>query len=112
MVKLYLLVAVAFATASANAQDAREATAAVQNRASVFQGAQSVCKYLYLSNSDLASSLVKATRASLSDVCECAAMLVVAARSDEQLAALIAAKNMGSVLQSDIKDRVMECMRD
>lgn len=96
--------------ASASAQDARS-VAIVQNRAAAFQAAQNVCKMLYLSNNDLANSFVRATSASLSNVCECAALLAVADKTDEELAALVAANNLGSSLQADMKAGALQCMK-
>lgn len=110
MVRLYLLVAVALVTAPAVAQDAHS-VAIVQNRAAAFQAAQNVCKLLYLSNNDLANSFVNATSASLSDVCECAAMLAVADKTDEELAALVKENSLGSSLQADMKAGALRCMR-
>jgi hypothetical protein len=112
MFKPYLLFALAAFSVVASAEDGREATAIVQSRVAAFQAAQNTCKYLFLSNSGLAGNLIKATDASLSDVCECAAMLTVANRTDEQIAALVTAKNMADVLQSDAKDHALTCMRD
>jgi hypothetical protein len=105
----YLLAAITFLVGPVGAQDARSVTI-VQNRAAAFQAAQNVCKMLFLSNNDLATSLVKATSASLSEVCECAALLAVASKSDEQLAALVAANSLGSALQGDMKAGALECM--
>lgn len=60
----------------------------LRHRLTLFQNAQNTCKARVLLDSKLAADFVIATKSSLSDVCECAAMLTVANTSNQELQAI------------------------
>lgn len=82
----------------------------LQNRLAVFQNAQTACKSRVLLDYKLASSLVLATKSSFSAVCECAALLAVASRSDEQLASVLAGdKDSATEMVQEVVERLGQC---
>jgi hypothetical protein len=83
----------------------------MQNRLQAFANAQQVCKGLLLSDPEAASSLVRATKSSVSSICECAAMLTVARKSDDQIAVLAAGdRNVAEQMARDVGRFTVECV--
>jgi hypothetical protein len=66
-------------TCSATAQDSNE----LQTRLALFQNAQTTCKARVLMDQKLATDFVTARKSSLTQVCECAALITVANVSSE-----------------------------
>lgn len=59
----------------------------IELRLRLFDGNQRVCKWIVLRERSAASAFFRATTSSLSQICECAAALWVAERSDAELRA-------------------------
>ena len=93
-----------------NAQDLPSSE--LNNKLIAFQNAQNVCKGALLLNFDAASSFVKATRSSLSEICECAALLTVANTSKEDISALANGDNNVSVkMAGEVTQRTLQCIK-
>ena len=81
-------------------------------RLTIFDNAQLACKATVLLNRDVANSFVRASKAPLSEVCECAALLVVANESDEQMSALAKGdEEVVNFVVSKVRERFTQCLR-
>jgi hypothetical protein len=84
----------------------------LHNRLIAFQNAQNVCKGIFLLNSDAASSFVGATKSSLSEICECAALLTVANTSKDDISALANGDQDVSIkMASEVRERTLQCVK-
>jgi hypothetical protein len=91
----------------ASAQDASDPT----DRLVVFERVQALCKVRVLADSELAKNFVIATERSLSDVCECAAVLVVSSTPDKSIAVVIAGDRVVSAqVASEVPERFNQCI--
>lgn len=79
-----LIVGLLVFSAHSRAQD----VASAKNRLTLFQNIQLTCKARVLGNAELANSFVVATEASLSEICECAALLAVANATSKEVSAV------------------------
>ncbi len=81
-------------------------------RLTVFENTQKACKATVLLNRETANSFVEASNASLSEVCECAALLVVANKTDDQIAALAAGdEQVVKLMTNEVRERFVQCLR-
>ena len=85
----------------------------VQLRLRVFENAQNVCKATVLSSNEAALAFVKTGSGSLTDRCECAALLAVSKKSDAELRTMLSSQDNGPVLEfsADVRNLFLQCVR-
>lgn len=85
----------------------------LQMRLMAFENAQLVCKAAILSNRDAAVSFVRSNSGTLSDRCECAAILTVSNKSDTQIREMLSSTDSGpaAAFAEDVRRSFVQCVR-
>lgn len=99
---------VALVPASVLAQEATDP----QGRLTVFMNAQSICKAQVLSIPGAAKAFITANSSSLSDACECAALVTIASKSEQQISLLRAGnQEMAAQVATEISQNLVKCVQ-
>lgn len=78
----------------------------------LFERSQQVCKTIVLTSAETASTFVRADAGSLSDVCECAALLAVAPLSQADAEAIVNGdKAKAAGLVESVRNELGECVK-
>lgn len=107
--RVAFLITACFFTSSAFSQELDE----LQLRLRVFENAQNICKATVLSNNEAALSFIRSGSGSLSDRCECAALLAVSKRSETDLRSMLSSADNGPAIEfaADVRSSFLQCVR-
>ena len=85
----------------------------LENRLRAFNGAQMTCKASILSNKDSAASFLQSNSGTLSDMCECAAMIAVSSKSNLQIREIISSSDIShsAVFADEVNRALVQCIR-
>lgn len=107
-----VLVLFSVVAAAANAQDTLKLQTELQNRLVLFQNTQTLCKARVIADPKLAANFVVATKMSLSEACECAALLTVSSMSAEQVDAIAAGQaDVAGKVSNDLYANLGNCVK-
>lgn len=90
-----------------------QGTGELQNRLRAFDSAQLTCKASILSSKDAAMSFIQSNSGSLSDICECAAMLAVSSKSNSQIREIISSTEIQHAVEftEEVNQLFVQCVR-
>jgi hypothetical protein len=81
-------------------------------RLQLFSNVQTTCKIMILNNSEIAKSIVIGTRRSLTDICECAALLTITSMSDGDVSNILTGeKEEARNLLKLLSENVVSCVQ-
>lgn len=85
----------------------------MQLRLRMFENAQNICKVTVLSNNEAAQSFIRSGSGSLSDRCECAALLAVSKRTEADLRSMLSSTDDGPFVEfaADVRNLFLQCVR-
>lgn len=85
----------------------------LQNRLRAFDGAQLTCKASLLSDKSAANSFLQSDSGTLSEMCECAAMLAVSRKSNSQISKIISSSDINDAVAftDEVNRTFVECVR-
>ena len=109
--KRHILAVVAMAGLSSSAS--AQTQNAFEIRLKAFENAQQVCKATVLSNHEAALSFIRSNSGTLTDKCECAAILAVSSKSDSQLREILESEDVTPAVEfaGDVRRQFLQCVR-